>query len=235
MLIWSILLACELLLMYTAGRRLSSRLLTWTLQQEKMHRWGGWMLMMPGTALHELSHALVVLILGGKISAMSLFRPRQQEGGVVQLGYVEHSAVMGGPLGGALVGMAPLVGVPAAIWGAGLLILPEGGSPAEMITYSFHHPFSLGMVWLLVSAPVSLGALPSPSDHRDLIAGSILLAILLAALSLLGLKVGSSLLLDPLIGWAQLLIVPAAVSILGLIPANKLKAGPRRGGPANLT
>ena len=211
-------LLCELLLMYTAGRRLSSRLLTWTLQNKGPKRFFGWALMMPGTALHELSHALVVILLGGKIHSFVPFRPVENEDGSFQLGYVEHSEVHLGAIGGALVGMAPLVGVPLAIWGLGLLMLPSGGTPLEMLSWTVANPVSLGPLWLLIAAPLSLGALPSPSDHRHLPLGAAMLAIPLLVLSLAGLVAAQSLLQTPLIGWVQLLLLPSCVACLGFLP-----------------
>jgi len=214
---WLTLLIAELAAIYTIGRYLSSALLSWTLRQSAPARMLGWALMAPGTFLHELSHALVVICLGGRISAFVPFRPRQEEDRV-QLGYVEHSGVRLGPLGGAMVGMAPLVGIPAAIWGLGLLMVPISGSPLELLAWVADHPLSLGAAWLLISIPLSLGALPSASDHRDLPLAGILLAVLLAGLYFLGALTSLSFLEMPLTGWAQLLIFPAVVSLIGFVP-----------------
>lgn len=211
------MLAVELLAMYTAGRYLSSRLLTWTLAQSGLKRFLGWALIAPGTALHELSHAIVVICLGGRISAFVPFRPVETEPGAYQLGYVEHSRTYLGPLGGAMVGMAPLVGVPLAVWGLGLLLLPISGSPAELLAHTLREPSLLGAAWIVVSIPLSLGALPSPSDHRELPLAGFLLALLLGGMYLAGALTSLSFLEVPLSGWAQLLILPALTSLLGLI------------------
>lgn len=210
-------LLLELLLLYTGGKRLSSRLLTWTLAAGGVKRFLGWCLLMPGTAVHELSHALFAVILGGRIHSFVPFRPVAMEDGSVQLGYVEHSNVRGGPIGGAIVGMAPLIGVPLSIWGLGLLMLPVSGQPIELLQWVIQNPLSLGPLWILISLPLSLGALPSPSDHRDLPVGGLLLAAILTVLFLLGVVSSGQWLEAPLRGFAQLLLIPALFSLLGFM------------------
>lgn len=218
---WGAVLAVELALLYTGGSRLSGRLLGWTLGSRGPKRFLGWMLMVPGTALHETSHAIIALLLGGRIHKFVPFRPVQNEDGGVQLGYVEHTAVFGGPVGGAMVGMAPLIGVPLSVWGLGLLMLPVGGSPDELLHWALAHPLSLGPLWLAIGALLSLGALPSPSDHRDLPLAGLLLLALLGGLSFLGVSIGTGGLVAPLSGWAQLLFLPALVSLAGWLPRRR--------------
>ena len=61
-----------------------------------------------GTVIHELSHALLCLILGVKINKIVLFHPKKEENGeFYRLGYVEHEKV--GPLRSTLIGIAPII------------------------------------------------------------------------------------------------------------------------------
>ena len=73
---------------------------------------------LPGTALHEFSHFLVALILGGKPSFPSLV-PARLEGGTWHLGHVRFQP---GFLRSMFVGMAPLLLAPLAWWWATTLL-----------------------------------------------------------------------------------------------------------------
>src|SRR5262245_20568302 len=46
------------------------------------------LVLLPGVALHEVSHAFMALVLGVKVRKLSLW-PQRQRSGVVRLGYVE--------------------------------------------------------------------------------------------------------------------------------------------------
>jgi len=162
----AIILGVELVLIYTAGSMVSSRILGWGLRGGGWKKNAAWCLLAPGTAVHETSHMFLVLLLGGRVIRFAPFSPQQQEGGKVQLGVVEHTQVHGGPLGGAMVGMAPLFGVPVVLWLSGMLLPGGGGDPWHVIASASASPW--GLLWVVVCMIVSLGALPSPSDHRDL-------------------------------------------------------------------
>ena len=69
---------------------------------------------LPGTALHEFSHFLVALVLGGAPSFPSLLPVRTSSGGW-HLGHVRFRA---GHLRAMFVGMAPLLLAPLAWWWA---------------------------------------------------------------------------------------------------------------------
>ena len=193
--------------MYTVGRLASSRLLGWGLHGSPAQRRLVWCLLAPGTAVHETSHLLVALVLGARIARFVPFKPQVEEGGSVQLGFVEHTRVYGGPLGGALVGMAPLFGVPLLVWLSGLLLLPGAqGNPWHTMQAALHTPW--GIIWVLISLIVSLGALPSPSDHRDLPWALAILA--LVALALYG--------LHALPSWHDIQLICCWLSGLFLLP-----------------
>jgi hypothetical protein len=61
--------------------------------------------LLPGVALHELSHALMAVLLGVKVRKFSL-KPERQGNGVVRLGYVE--VLRSDTLRTSLIGAAPL-------------------------------------------------------------------------------------------------------------------------------
>ena len=68
---------------------------------------------LPGTALHELSHFFVALVLGGSPSFPSLLPTRTERGW--RMGHVQFRA---GHLRAMFVGMAPLLLAPLAWWWA---------------------------------------------------------------------------------------------------------------------
>ncbi|MCS7283517.1 MAG: M50 family metallopeptidase [Anaerolineae bacterium] len=61
--------------------------------------------LLPGVALHEISHALAATILGARVGRISIFPVRQ--GDRIQLGFVPVEQT--GPLKTALIGLAPLL------------------------------------------------------------------------------------------------------------------------------
>lgn len=207
------ILVLELVLIYTAGSRVSSRILGWGLHGGGWKRFLGWTLLAPGTAIHETSHLVVVILLGGRVIRFQPFAPQREEGGRVQLGVVEHTPVRGGPIGGSLVGMAPLLGVPLVVWLSGMLLPGGGGNPWSVLSAASHTPW--GILWIGVCMVVSLGALPSPSDHRDLPWALLIFAPLAAGLWIAGL-LPSFAEVRPIALWlAGLFLVPALIGVLG--------------------
>ena len=211
----ALILLVELLLIYTAGSRVSSRILGWGLRGGGWKRITAWILLAPGTAVHETSHLILVLLLGGRVARFAPFSPQMEADGRVQLGVVEHTPVWGGPLGGALVGMAPLFGVPVAIWVSGMALPGGGGTPWHTLAAASHTPW--GILWIGVCMIVSLGALPSPSDHRDLPWALLILAPVVTGLALLGWLPNLED-LQPLLVWlCGLFVVPALIGMLGWV------------------
>lgn len=209
------ILLVELVLIYTAGSKVSSRILGWGIRGGGWRRITAWCLLAPGTAIHETSHLIVVLLLGGKVIRFAPFSPQAEADGRVQLGVVEHTQVYGGPLGGSLVGMAPLFGVPITIWLSGMLLPGSGGDPWHVISSASHTPW--GVLWILLCMIVSLGALPSPSDHRDLPWALLIIVPVCLVLGLLH-WLPSIQDLQPLIKWLSgLFLVPALIGVLGWI------------------
>ncbi len=75
--------------------------------------------LLPGVALHELSHALMAMLLGVKVRKFSL-RPERQRNGVVRLGYVE--VLRSDHLRTSLIGAAPLIAGTFALLAIGALV-----------------------------------------------------------------------------------------------------------------
>ncbi len=70
------------------------------------------LVLLPGVALHELSHALVAMLLGVKVGNFTIV-PRRQPDGQVRLGAVQVALV--DPVRSSLIGLAPLLVGSAAI------------------------------------------------------------------------------------------------------------------------
>jgi hypothetical protein len=75
--------------------------------------------LLPGVALHEFSHALMATLLGVKVRKFSL-RPERQRNGVVRLGYVE--VLRSDNLRTSLIGAAPLIAGTVALLVIGALV-----------------------------------------------------------------------------------------------------------------
>ena len=102
---------------------------------------------LPGTALHELSHFFVALLLGGKPAFPSLLPQRTERGW--RLG---HVAFRGGYLRSMFVGVAPLLLAPLAWWWAQAML-----APAPMPLYLLH-------AWIV--AALLQACLPSREDWK---------------------------------------------------------------------
>lgn len=170
-----LIVLAEFLLLLAGQRLLYSPL------RAKVGKFFSYVLIFPGTVLHELAHFLFCKLLGVPTGRVVLFRPTEGEDGTITFGFVEHAE--SDPLRGALVAIAPALFVPFAIWG--LLTLIWGGNiftdPSEIFT-------GIDVWGLLWRIPLSLyilmaarGAFPSPGDHVGL-AGALSLLLLLGAI-----------------------------------------------------
>ena len=170
-----------------------------------------YLLIMPGTVLHELSHWLACKILLVPTGKVVLFRPQENEDGSIVFGYVEHAE--SDPLRGALVAVAPVLLVPVFMWGLLLLIWgtalvqdPRGLLEGFSFSDTWKIPLSL---YLLLAAR---GAFPSPGDRIGIL-GTLALLLLLGLIVWL---VPLAALLQGLQWVAIALLLPAIVS-LGLL------------------
>lgn len=170
--LWMIALAVQLVVLYTAGRRLNSYLAGRAIEGSRLRRLLIWLLMAPGVVAHELSHFIMALAVGARVSKFVPFRPQQDpKTGELTLGYVE-SALPRNPAWRAMVGMAPLFMVPTLVYLLGCALVPGtalGDSPYRLLVDAAGHPHHPG-VWAFAFAylSASLGLLPSPTDHADL-------------------------------------------------------------------
>ncbi len=98
-----------------------------------------------GTVIHELSHALLCLLLWVPISKLSLFSPKKVEGGGYRLGYVEHRKV--GPIRTLVIGIAPILGCGLATYLAYVWALPN----ITILTPLTPETFLQSLEWLLLN------------------------------------------------------------------------------------
>lgn len=198
-LVFVILLCVEGALLHAGQRRLFAILDSGSLPRPLIYAWA-----LPGTALHELAHALACLCLGVPVGRVEIFRPRRHPDGAVTLGQVEHAET--DPLRLALVAIAPLLFVPLLLIGIAVLLFGKGvlADPIGV--------FLGGRLWaqvLFAYVLLSSGgaAFPSPGDHIPLFGFLMLIGILIALAAALGQER-----LTDLLRVAVLIAAPAALA-----------------------
>jgi len=117
-----------------------------------------YLLLFPGTVVHELCHLLTSLVCFVPVYEVHLFRVRKDEDGTVQLGEVVHADV--GPIRNGIIGMAPLFGISALIYLTARRLLPEGGDAISILTCGWTYLF-LFLSFLLAGLSPSLQDLSS--------------------------------------------------------------------------
>lgn len=175
---WSILfwLIISFLLMYPLKRWITAHvqgvafLLT---GNPRVAMWLFWVLFLPGTLLHELSHWLTAFLLGVKTGRFSLW-PQMKKGGELQMGSVQVE--LSDPFRHSLIGLAPLIFGTLAVLliGQGLLNLSRLGAAfnsgdVEQIIEAIGRLLLIPDVWLwlyLIFA-ISNAMLPSASDRES--------------------------------------------------------------------
>ena len=169
-------LAAELWCVYVLGRRVLDRLVARAASGGSLRRWATWGFLAPGVALHEGAHALAATALLGRVTRFVPFAPRPLPDGGMLLGEVRYRLsplpVLGGALGRAMVGLAPLVVVPLVVYVAGCALVTGvavGDDPVALGRGLVDRGLDAGAVlWLLLALSAAIGLLPSPTDHRDL-------------------------------------------------------------------
>lgn len=148
--------------------------------------------LLPGVALHELSHVMMAKLLGVKVRKFSL-RPERQKGGMVRLGAVEvlrsdnlrASLIGGAPL---LVGMM-VVGVIGWLVfnGAELTETLSRGNVSEIIAALGRTILTAdALLWFYIIFAVANSMMPSASDVQAWPPVIGVLALVVAAVLLLG-------------------------------------------------
>lgn len=150
-----VLLSLEIALMAFAERRLAA---AWLSRVPRL----GYLLVGPGTALHESAHLLVAVLVGARIRRFVPFWPHRDPDGSLRLGYVAFDPV--GPARTALIAVAPLLLVPVFLLGASFALLGTA-SPADMAAHLGSAGAIRALAWATLVILGSRGAFPSPGDH----------------------------------------------------------------------
>lgn len=135
--------------------------------------WVYFALILPGVALHELSHWLMALLLGVPASLPTLGPAlKSQRGGKVTLGSVQTAKV--DPLRSSLIGLAPLLAGSTVIFLIGAHVLGVGELTAQGLD-----GFLAGLgdllrvpdiwLWLYLIFAVSSAMLPSEADMQQVL------------------------------------------------------------------
>lgn len=177
-----------------------------------------YVLAMPGTVLHELSHFVACKALGVATGQVNLFRPRRAEDGSFTLGYVMHAEA--GPLRGALVAIAPLLLVPPLLIGITALFLGAGAVHDLPVAVGGTAPWKTA-VWAYVCLSAGQGAFPSTGDHVGFL-GFLSLGSLAAAMILI---IGVGPLAGLIQALALILALPAAAAGLSLAGLRSVRRG----------
>jgi hypothetical protein len=159
-----ILIACLLALVVLS--HLLSRLLGRLVHRE----WLFYLLLAPGTVIHELCHASACLITLTPIYEVHLFRLRGEPDGTVQLGEVVHRDT--GPIRNFLIAIAPLVGASVLIYFLSVLLLPRGATWTALLASGWMYLFLVAVFF------VALGLSPSRQDMKVLPAFLIAVLVL---------------------------------------------------------
>jgi hypothetical protein len=170
--------------------------------QELTLRWVGdrdvalilyFVVVLPGVVIHELSHWLAATLLGVRVRRLSIGPVRKAQSNRVSLGSVQVGRV--DPVRASLIGLAPLLGGSAMIVLIGTVILGAEGLTVAVATHGVpeilaelerlvHVPDL--WLWLYLIFAVSNAMLPSESDMQTVRPVLIFLAIVAAAVLVVG-------------------------------------------------
>jgi hypothetical protein len=156
-------------------------------------------LMLPGTITHELSHAVVALLMGSRITEFSVIPSGDT------LGHVEYTVPKIPLIGNAAISIAPLIGCPAIL----LLISGYFGAHFDFQSGSFDilaetrflidgtFSFITGLdylnwktyVFLYLAMTLGAGAAPSKTDIINMLPGLIIIVVAIYALNCFGVNI----------------------------------------------
>jgi len=199
--------------------------------------------LLPGVALHELSHAVMATLLGVKTANLTLL-PRRQADGHVRLGSVQVERV--DVVRSSLIGFAPLLA-----GGVAILLIVRFAFDVNTIGEAAQRGDLAGLLgslggllrapdawlWLYLLFSIANAMMPSPSDRETwppVILFSLLLLSLAIAFGLNSAIEGVGVIVDQILRWLAVaftitLIVDAPfVAIIFLIEATSSRALGRR-------
>jgi hypothetical protein len=216
---------------------LGQRRLFWLAVHATGSRLLGYVLVMPGTVLHESAHYVACLVLRvpvgrqvrtptGRRARVRLFYPQRDPGsGSVTLGSVPHAAT--DPLRRALIAIAPLLLVPPLLF-ALVVILTGTGDPARLPHLLPH--LAIWKLILLGYLTFSCGqaAFPSRGDRIGPLGGLALLAAAAGTAAVITGHGGQSELTRVTRAACILLAVPALGSAISLTVLGAVARGRRR-------
>src|SRR5450759_5247593 len=165
-----ILLQILIMIACLCGLMALSKLLTRLLGRTLPRDWFFYLLLAPGTIVHELSHTVASFVLLVPVREVHLFRLRHEPDGTVQLGEVVNANA--DPIRNFLIAMAPLFGASVLIYFLSVWLLPKNES-WEMLQRS-------GWIYLFLVIVffIALGLSPSRQDFKALPAFLITVALL---------------------------------------------------------
>jgi hypothetical protein len=155
-----ILLQILIMMACLAGLMALSNLLTRLLSRTLRRDWVYYLLLAPGTIIHELCHATMSLILLVPVREVHPFRLRREPDGTVQLGEVVHDST--DPIRNFLIATAPLFGAAGIIYGLSIWMLPKGVSWEQLLRSEWTYLF------LVIVFFIALGLSPSRQDLKAL-------------------------------------------------------------------
>ncbi len=156
-------------------------------------------LMLPGTIIHEFSHAVVALLMGARITNFSVMPSGNT------LGHIEHTAPKIPLIGNAAISVAPLIGCPAILLLIssyfGVHFNPPPGSFDILIETRFVFDGTLSFitsldylnwktyVFLYLALILGAGAAPSKTDIISMLPGLISIVVAVYALNYFGINI----------------------------------------------
>ena len=155
-----ILLQLVIMTAFLCGLVGLSYLLTRLLGQTLRRDWLFHLLLAPGTAIHELSHAFASLVLLVPVRKVHLFGLGREADGTARPGEVVHAD--GGPIRNFVIAMAPLFVAAGLIYGLSAWLLPKNESWGILLRSGWTYLF------LVIVFFIALGLSPSRQDFKAL-------------------------------------------------------------------
>jgi hypothetical protein len=191
-------------------------------------------LMLPGTIVHECSHALIALLMGASITNFSVVPSGDT------LGKVEHTNPKIPVIGNFAIAIAPLIGCPTLL----LLISKFLGLHINYLPGSYDIlaetrsllegtlSFIMGMdylnwktyVFLYLALALGAGAAPSKKDITGIIPGLLIIVVAIFALNYFGINIPY---LDIIVFWISVALSVAIIPLLtitGIVTILRLMA-----------